>query len=872
MRRVRNLAAIAAVATVWFIPMECADLGGNTSEVGNPGLTGGLIDGRVGKPADSALVRIYPVYNGRSPSARAAPEPSAAIDSARTDNNGRYRFASLDEGIYRIVGELVDAGDTLYMSRSTILFTDSRSWKDLGWDTLRLPGSIKGRIRVTGENVQGVICYIPGTSFAAFTDSTGVFRITSVPEGTYTVSFKSDRFVDSSIHGIQVRSGAETDIGEVALNLDRSKNEHDVWGVFDSNYQAIGRIEARVTGDSIPFDNPRIYELDWRPDVAGYSGFIYVPASGLFWTVEIWVYDTLLHRTGVQRILINRSSGDIETPRFDPLNALPRITLNDTMVSINDTVALSPSIALFDDDSITAMEWKIGDSGTFTKATSKDTLFVAPADSTIINCSFRVTGAYGSSTTKKSLLTVAQDAPVFDLGPDMTSLAGMPVSFVAEARQRFGTVTMYIWDFFQGDTAWTDSAAGLFARRLLLTSSGETVVVCRVRDDDGNVTADTQRVLVVSEISGVLDASMTLRKDGSPYLVSQTLIIPSGIVLTIEPGTTVRVNGGVVISIYGSMKADGLNAQRVEIIENANDTTLMWGMIKLMEGSSLRMQNCDLRNGSIVNDDLSNPAEFVLDQCHLQNMTVRVQTSGGQRITGSISDCRIVQSNISVMCDKWIFSGNSVEHNRDFATIPDLLFHGRDLVLTANRIFNMSLIAEGGGLIDRDTIENSTTTAIIAIKKDGGSWTISNNLVMENAGTGIFIESKVAGPAAGCLISKNRLVRNGFGTNPTVPPFHHAGIVCLDTSCLIDSNTIINNIIGAICCSGNALNFNNMYANNTFDFRMMSNDSGVVDASNNWWGTTDTVKIRNKILENTGFGTVLIDPVATDSILITGTE
>jgi hypothetical protein len=392
------IAVVACCST--FLFLTCMQpLSGNGSDVGNAKtcLVGHLVDGRTGMAAQDAMARVYPTYLNKVAQTlgKTASNPPA-VDSTRCDHSGAYRFDSLGQGIYSIVGEKIDGTDTLTMRHPGVLLIDS---KDIGYDTLRLPGRIKGKVVVpAGESAKNVTCYIPGTSYIAITNDSGGFKITGIPEGIYSLSFSSSRFNDTTLYNKTVISDAEADIGNVTLSFDMSKNVHDVWGVFDSTskYQVINRIEARVSGDGIPVDSPRIYPLDWRPDVAGYSGFIYVPSSGSFWKVAVWVYDLSGHRIGVFQIPINRSTGDIQFPSFNPCDGIPLIGLNDTTVNTKDTVQLHPVISTLPDDSIVSMEWDIGNTGTFVPTSAPETLIIAPVNPTVIRCVFRITDIFGN--------------------------------------------------------------------------------------------------------------------------------------------------------------------------------------------------------------------------------------------------------------------------------------------------------------------------------------------------------------------------------------------------------------------------------------------------------------------------------------------
>ncbi|MGA2508189.1 MAG: carboxypeptidase regulatory-like domain-containing protein, partial [Chitinispirillaceae bacterium] len=537
MKTLKHYAAFVAGSVMLLLAVRCANMNpANTSEVGNPKLTGRLIDGRTSTPAQGAIVRVYPVYLNKMAQALGKVANNApAIDSTKCDHNGAYQFDSLDQGIYSIEGEKIDGTDTLTMRHPSVVFVAS---KDLGCDTLQLPGWIKGKVLVpSGESAKNITCYIPGTSYIAITNDTGGFKITGIPVGTYSLSITSTRFNDTTIYGLKVTQNHETPAGNILLGLDRSKNEHDVWGVFDTTYniKAIDSIEARVSGDSIPADSPRIYKLDWRPSLFGYSGFIYVPDGGFFWNVDVWVFDTLGRRIGAYRVpTINRATGDVQVPNFNPFNSIPVITLHDTTVSIYDTIRLHAVITTLADDSIVSMAWKIGSAGTFTNTTKKDTVIIAPKDSGIINCVFRVTDKFRNTAADTVIDSVITDPPIFTLGNDTTVSVGANLTFSANVQQRFGSVVMYTWNY-QGDTTWTDSGSQ-HTKSITFKHLGEQHLICEVKDDDKNLIADTVNIWVATELGGLINKDLTLRESESPYVVKGDITVATGVKLTIEPG------------------------------------------------------------------------------------------------------------------------------------------------------------------------------------------------------------------------------------------------------------------------------------------------------------------------------------------------
>jgi hypothetical protein len=486
-----------------LIAFRCSQLptgDGSGSHTGNPGLTGHLIDGRTNTLADSAMVRLYPMYLNKTTTKTLGKTTSGtmpALDSTLTDRNGCYRFNNLKSNIYSIEAEKIDGADTLSMRRSLVIFIES---VDVGWDTLRLPGSIKGKIVVpSGERAKGITCYLPGTSYIAITNDTGGFRISGIPAGTYSLSIISTRFNDTTLYGIQVNPNQETDKGNITLSLDRSKNEHNVWGIFDTttDYKKIGRIEARLSGDSITVDSPRVYSLDWRPDVAGYSGFIYLPLGGLFWKVAVWVYDSLDHRIGAFEIPINRSTGDIQFPSFNPCNGIPAIALQDTTVSIYDSVPLHPVITRLADDSIVSMAWDIGNTGTFTPTAATDTLIIAPNNSTELPCLFKVTDRFGNVVLHTALVTVVIDPPTANAGSDTSVNTNDSFSVHYSGTDGYGRIVKYRLDA-NNDGVFEDSSTISGDKRFKAPSTGGNfLVILQVEDDDGNKSNDTMIVHVV---------------------------------------------------------------------------------------------------------------------------------------------------------------------------------------------------------------------------------------------------------------------------------------------------------------------------------------------------------------------------------------
>jgi hypothetical protein len=514
------------------------------------------------------------------------------------------------------------------------------------------------------------------------------------------------------------------------------------------------------------------------------------------------------------------------------------------------------------------MEWKIGSAGTFTRTTNKDTIIVASKDSGIISGIFKVTDKFGNTAADTIIDSVITDPPVpaitivpaYDsAGNSITLPLGTKISYKASVQQRFGSVAKITWSY-QGTSSWgnggiQDSGSITFDRL------GEQRLICRVRDDDGNVAADTLNVLVVTVIGGVMPMNVVLRESASPYEVNQNLVVQAGAKLTIEPGTMVRIDPGIVITIYGTLDAEGTSMKNIAL--TAPDSTGSWNIQWL--GGRGKMAHCNIKYGGLSSDRNMYPDTVILDSCLFQNTNIFLGpwVDNALSMAGIVKGCVFQQCQIQfVGYECWTIEGNK------FISDQNMISDGMNDVVSNHFSGGGNLTCTGGGKIVGNFIEKCNGHGIDAYAW-WGEWgeplLISGNTVKNSMQSGIFL-GKSNTPVH---ILHNDINGNGFGAPPSAEPYLNAGIVCMDSSSTIDSNTITNNSIGAICSSSDILTNNNIYNNKDFDFRVLVNDLGNVTAPNNWWGTADTATIQTKIFDyndDNGLGKVLIDPVATDSI------
>lgn len=164
--------------------------------------------------------------------------------------------------------------------------------------------------------------------------------------------------------------------------------------------------------------------------------------------------------------------------------------------------------------------------------------------------------------------------------------------------------------------------------------------------------------------------------------------------------------------------------------------------------------------------------------------------------------------------------------------------------------------AGGGGIYVRDgsvTIDNNTVTGNITTERkvEGGivvsnraeTVTISDNIVTGNEIGGIYLRGKA-------IVEKNLISNNtGVGINAEGE---------LD----ISHNVITQNAgVGVEISNANVvINYCNFYDN---EYAVRNNTSSEIDAKNNWWSTTDALRINQKIydfFDEENLGKVLYNP------------
>ena len=241
--------------------------------------------------------------------------------------------------------------------------------------------------------------------------------------------------------------------------------------------------------------------------------------------------------------------------------------------------------------------------------------------------------------TAATTLTVQNGLPRSTSATDLGSLGGkIDPARTAEVKVNGIKVTTNPY----GSTAAADNSWS--AGSTVTLNPGINTLVCTAHDATGAVFA-SQTVTIWYDAPGVnksgsLAASETWTAAGGPYNVTASLTVPSGVVLTIEPGTTVFLASGANITVSGGGRilAAGTAAAGITFTRIPSGTG-NWGNVTISGATALPtvMSYVTFENNGSVAVHTQNGANVELDHLTFKNTAVGYLSFDGSSFT--VSDC-----------------------------------------------------------------------------------------------------------------------------------------------------------------------------------------------------------------------------------------
>lgn len=308
-----------------------------------------------------------------------------------------------------------------------------------------------------------------------------------------------------------------------------------------------------------------------------------------------------------------------------------------------------------------------------------------------------------------------------------------------------------------------------------------------------------------TEVVGIINADTTWTKENSPYTLTGPIFVNNDITLTIEPGVVVNLNG-YLLQVNGTLVARGSSIDSIQL--NEGRITFLYSTAwneqdnsgTIIENTILNSVHMDIRSSSIkINNNMINGG-FI--QSHIEGSDTDLYLAH-ETLTAIISNNHIIGGSHSSVIE---------------ALNTDVIFNNT-IICTQNQ--RRGINAQYYSSVISNTITGLRGYGII------GGKNVSGNVV---SGFEVGIEAGYA------MVANNLVFNNTYG------------IEIGGLGSIVQNNTIANNTIGVYSAQG-YFNYNNFENNSKYNIYASSSKSDV-NATYNWWGTTDTVLIDQKIYDN----------------------
>jgi parallel beta-helix repeat protein len=362
-------------------------------------------------------------------------------------------------------------------------------------------------------------------------------------------------------------------------------------------------------------------------------------------------------------------------------------------------------------------------------------------------------------------------------------------------------------------------------------------------------------------VYGSINSDTTWTHVNSPYNLVGSLTIQEGAVLTIEAGVIFNLKDHQ-LTVDGSFIVNGNDYQKVSIISAINsnfDAHFPDFNIVFSDKSYCLINNAIINNTDVlsaasltISNSTLNEVGFLLggESNVISNNSIKNENTMGLSVGGNkanntiISDNKIIGVGLSVESKSAVISHNNITGYTGLTSNP----------IGADNIWGIAVGGDTNAIIVDNYVSNYTEACIYD--------TTTHSIIQRN-----IIENKIS----------SGLYHYGFG------------IEVIGASPLIENNTISGNMIGLDIYDSISYNNvhieakpiiikNNIYNNTAYNLYLGYPDglwyqnasearAQNVDASHNWWGTTDPEAISKTIYDSkntSNLGKVTFTPFLTE--------
>ncbi|HTY73992.1 MAG TPA: hypothetical protein VMD05_00310 [Candidatus Nanoarchaeia archaeon] len=368
-----------------------------------------------------------------------------------------------------------------------------------------------------------------------------------------------------------------------------------------------------------------------------------------------------------------------------------------------------------------------------------------------------------------------------------------------------------------------------------------------------------------TEANDKISQDTTWTKAGSPYIITGTVVVNDGVTLTIEPGATVNMNRGDSLQVNGTLVARGTSSEKIVInggdiifTQYSNDWNNQTGSGSIIENSTLNSTSILVSDSpEIFNNIIVGGANTlqIFGAINIAGGTPLIanNTIYGAGYTPAIEIC----GGSPMVLNNTLVGGINGNSSARFPIISNNNIKGEVIVSGGSPVISNNLIT---GLIRKVYLVNNESFPVngstpidsvsFGIGLTGynfGDDKLYNAIVTDNTivgcSTGLCWNA-----GGGALIERNLIVNNtGDGLS-------------IGSNAVIENNTIDNNSVGMRIYNFNGYdagpsgNFfpptilNNNIQNNS-QYNVYSYCDSDLNATYNWWGSTEQQSIQKTIYD-----------------------
>jgi parallel beta helix pectate lyase-like protein len=330
-----------------------------------------------------------------------------------------------------------------------------------------------------------------------------------------------------------------------------------------------------------------------------------------------------------------------------------------------------------------------------------------------------------------------------------------------------------------------------------------------------------------TNVTGIITSDMTWTQANSPYTLTGPVGVNTGVTLTIEPGVTVNMNT-YYIQVNGTLTAIGSNANQIQI--NGPGSAQVFGGLIFTPTST--GWNETTGSGSIIEDSILN---FQIPNWS-SSLAITAQ-GAAPKINNNTINGNIAYPEGSPLISNNIINGGLGDN--DAGGSP--LISDNDINGSINIGGNGSPIIENNIIhypVSHDPEGNLLFLGQGILVQNNYNALISNNQILGAFTNGIFMQQGNA-TIVGNLITTGLASGYGITINP-------------QASALIQNNTIYGNKIEIDSTSAypSTVVYNNIVKYSQNSIYLWSGASGNINATYDWWGTTDQQAINQTIYDS----------------------